>query len=154
MRPNRIDVMQHPRQVLNRLLVLAAGLLVAACAQVYRSPEGINAAPASLGVVELKDDWDGRLFVTQVDGTARSDRAPNRYELTPGPHQFGITYDVGQATLAMTLSFTAVAGATYEIVPGAETPQARSIEVRLHLRDVSSGTDVPAKVGYGSLSAK
>ena len=146
--------MQHPRQVLNRLLILATGLLVAACAQVYRSPEAIGAASASLGVVELKDDWDGRMLVTQVDGNARSDRAPKRYELTPGPHQFGITYDVGQAVLAMTLSFTALAGATYEIVPGADTPQARSIEVRLRLRDASSGAEVPAKVGYGSVSAK
>lgn len=146
--------MQHARQLLNRLLVLVATLFVAACAQVYRSPEATGAAPATLGVVELKDDWDDRVLVTQVDGHSRGDHAPHRYELTPGPHQFEITYDVGRATLAMTLSFTAVAGMTYEIVHGADSPEGRSIGVRLHLRDASSGDDVPAKVGYGRLSAK
>jgi hypothetical protein len=135
-------------------VIAVAGLLVAACAQVYRSPDAIGAGPAALGVVELKDDWDGRVSVTHVDGHARGDHAPQRYELTPGPHGFGITYDVGNAILAMTLSFTAVAGATYEIVPGADSPEVRSAKVRLQLRDAASGTEVPAKVEHGRFSAK
>ena len=94
------------------------------------------------------------MSVTQVDGQARADGAPQRYELTPGPHRFGITYDVGHGILTMTLSFTAVAGATYEIVPGADARDARNVDVRLRLRDTVSGTDVPAKVEYGSFSVK
>ena len=92
--------------------------------------------------------------VTQVDEHARGDHAPQRYELTPGPHGLGITYDIGNAILAMTLSFTAVAGATYELEPGADSPDVRSTKVRRQLRDAAPGTDVPVKVECGRFPAK